>query len=131
MNPEKFPQKGVNENLKKSPSPSISMASSESVDDSFRAQVEKVFGSVASSKSSPWSLTDGEIERREWRRDSNDARDCDDTPCSSAFDECFNKDQRASRRKLRRELDDQNDDMDGQPDRVFRGGAGSASGSSG
>nr|XP_023875665.1 uncharacterized protein LOC111988130 [Quercus suber]POE82076.1 hypothetical protein CFP56_41844 [Quercus suber] len=98
------------------------MASSESVDDSFRARVEKVFGSLASSKSSPWSLTDGEVERREWRRDSNDTRDRDDTPCSSAFDQCFKKDQRASRRKLRRELDDQNDDEDEQSDRSFGGG---------
>ena len=44
--------------------------------------------------------------------------------------ECFNKDQRASRRELHRELDDQNDDVDGQPDRSFKGGAGLASGSS-
>lgn len=100
-----------------------SMESSESVDDTFRARVEKVFGSLASSKSStmkssPWSLTDDEVERREWRRDT-DTRDRDDTPCSASFDECFKKDQRASRRKLRRELDDPNDDGEEQADLSF------------
>ena len=98
------------------------MASLESVDDSFQAWVKKVFESLASSKSSPWSLTDSEVERREWRRDTNDTRNHDDKPCSSAFDECFKKDQRASQRKLRRELDDQNDDTDEQSDQLFRGG---------
>ena len=38
------------------------------------------------------------------------------------FNECFKKDQRASRRKLRRELDDQNNDADEQSNQLFRGG---------
>ncbi|KAK7843939.1 hypothetical protein CFP56_011822 [Quercus suber] len=53
-----------------------------------------------------------QVEQREWRRDTNDTHDRNDTLCSLVFDECFKKDQRASQRKLRRELDDQNDDAD-------------------
>lgn len=107
------------------------MASSESMDDSFRVRVEKVFGSLAPSKSpalqsSPWSLTDDEVERREWRR-GTDTSDRDDTPCSSSFDEFFKKDEKASWRKLRRarqeDLDDL-DDGDEQSDRSFGGNEG-------
>ncbi|XP_041014342.1 dentin matrix acidic phosphoprotein 1 [Juglans microcarpa x Juglans regia] len=110
------------------------MASSESMDmdDSFRLRVEKVFGSLASSKpsalqSSIWSLTDDEVERREWRR-GTDTSDRDDTPCAASFDD-FAKEKRASRRKFRRgleedpdDLNDHEDDGDEKPDRSFRGG---------
>ena len=81
-----------------------------------------MFRSLASLKSSPWSLTDSEVEQREWRQDTNDTRDRDDTLCSLAFNECFKKDQSASRRKLRRVLHDQNDEADEQSDWSFRGG---------
>lgn len=81
------------------------------MDDSFRDRVEKVFGSLAPSKSSPWSLTDDEVERREWRR-GTDTSDRDNTPCSAAFDEFFRKEGKVSR-KLRRVLREDVDDPDG------------------
>jgi hypothetical protein len=104
------------------------MASSESMDDSFRVRVEKVFGSLAPSKSpvlqsSPWSLTDDEVERREWRR-GTDTSDRDETPCSSSFDEFFKKDEKASWRKLRRARQEDLHDLDDgneQSDRSFGG----------
>lgn len=103
------------------------------VDESFRLRVEKVFGSLASSKpsalqSSMWSLTDDEVERREWRR-GTDTSDREDTPCAASFDDFAKKDKRVSRRKLRRgleedpdDLNDHEDDGDEKPDRSFRGG---------
>lgn len=110
----------------------IQMASSESMDDSFRGRVEKVFGSLASTKSlapesSMWSLTDEEVERREWRR-GKDTSDREDMPCSSSFDEFLKKEKRYLRRNLRRELEEGRDDLDDddggdeQSDRSFRGG---------
>ncbi|EEF50116.1 hypothetical protein RCOM_1438220 [Ricinus communis] len=69
-------------------------------DDSFRARVEKIFGFLTSSSSSSsshsqhqptsslqstlWSLTDDEVERRQWRR-YTDNSDRDEIPCSSSF----------------------------------------------
>ena len=97
------------------------MVSSESVDNSFWARIEKVFESLASSKSLSWSLTNGEVKQQEWRWDTNDTRNHDDKLCSSAFDEYFKKGQRAPWRKLRRKLDDQNDDADEQFDQSFKG----------
>ncbi|KAL7197907.1 hypothetical protein ACSBR2_020434 [Camellia fascicularis] len=41
--------------------------------------------SSSSSLSPPWSLTDGEVEKREWRRPSS-AKDDDQTPISFSFD---------------------------------------------
>ncbi|CAL5364550.1 unnamed protein product [Camellia sinensis] len=40
---------------------------------------------TSSSLSPPWSLTDGEVEKREWRRPSS-AKDDDETPISFSFD---------------------------------------------
>ncbi|GMP63560.1 hypothetical protein CsSME_00025194 [Camellia sinensis var. sinensis] len=63
-------------------------SSSDSMDNTFRARVQKIFGSLSSSSSSlspPWSLTDGEVEKREWRRPSS-AKDDDQTPISFSFD---------------------------------------------
>uniref|UniRef100_A0A5B7BPD6 Uncharacterized protein n=1 Tax=Davidia involucrata TaxID=16924 RepID=A0A5B7BPD6_DAVIN len=92
------------------------MASSESTDDSFRARVDKVFGSLSSlSQSSSlrplWSLTDDEVEKREWKRDRDSSNRDDETPCSSSFDGLFTKD-----RKIRRELEDDLEELfdDGQ-----------------
>ena len=83
----------------------------EAMDDvSFKARVEKVFGSLASSSSSSsslWSITDDEVERREWRR-SADTSARDEIPCSSAFDEFLKKDGGISRS---RNFDE--DDRDG------------------
>ncbi|XP_052187294.1 uncharacterized protein LOC127798047 [Diospyros lotus] len=90
-------------------------------DDSFRARVEKAFGPLASSSSrSPsWSLTDGEVEKREWRRHAApSARDDDDlTPCSSSFRALFSNKSRFNRRKFEQDLDDDDDDDDDGPSR--------------
>ncbi|KAK9934265.1 hypothetical protein M0R45_021415 [Rubus argutus] len=65
------------------------------MDDSFRLRADKVFGSLSASlssslqpQSSPWSVADDEVERREWRR-CTDAPDRDKTPCSSSFEGDF------------------------------------------
>ncbi|GMP53669.1 hypothetical protein CsSME_00019066 [Camellia sinensis var. sinensis] len=63
-------------------------SSSDSMDNTFRARVQKVFGSLSSSSSTlstPWSLTDCEVEKREWRRPSS-AKDDDQIPISFSFD---------------------------------------------
>ncbi|KAK9271956.1 hypothetical protein L1049_002323 [Liquidambar formosana] len=55
------------------------------MEDTFKVRVDKVFGSLSSSQSSSpslnslWSLTDEEIQRREWNRDRDSA---DDEPTS-------------------------------------------------
>ncbi|KAE8686494.1 ARF GTPase-activating protein [Hibiscus syriacus] len=93
------------------------------MDDSFKLRVQKVFGSLQSSHSSPqqqqrpplWSLSDDEVERREWRRES--AVDREDTLCSSSFDEFLKKERkyRSGRRKEPEDVLD-NDDDDGDDD---------------
>ncbi|XP_058194828.1 uncharacterized protein LOC131311400 [Rhododendron vialii] len=97
------------------------MDSSEpTAEESFRARVQKAFGPLSSSQS-PWSLTDDEIEKREWNRSGGGTRDDDVTPCSSSFDgiSFSNKDRKKrNSRRLRRDLEndgveDQNDDEDG------------------
>ncbi|KAA8529992.1 hypothetical protein F0562_034404 [Nyssa sinensis] len=91
------------------------MASSESTDDSFRTRVEKVFGSLPSSQPSSlrplWSLTDDEVEKREWKRDRDSSNRDDETPCSSSFDGLFTKD-----RKIRRERKDDLEELDHDDD---------------
>ncbi|KAF2307412.1 hypothetical protein GH714_026967 [Hevea brasiliensis] len=94
------------------------MAASETMDDSFRARVEKIFGSLTSSslqqpsslQSTLWSLTDYEVERREWRREDAVTHDRDEIPCSSAFDELKRDRWRAFRRELQCDLNDDDDD---------------------
>ncbi|XVE66095.1 hypothetical protein DITRI_Ditri08aG0053300 [Diplodiscus trichospermus] len=89
------------------------------MDDSFKIRVQKIFGSLQSSQSSSlqqqpplWSLTDDEVERREWRREST--ADRDDVLCSSSFDE-FLKEGRKYRsgRLSRKEMDGDLGDDDG------------------
>lgn len=101
-----------------------SMASSSVMDKSFKARVDKIFGSLpsssksSSSSSSPWSLTDGEVEKREWRRDKVEPNRDDETPCSSSFDGLFFKKKKNRRRNnspsttLPDDLEDPNDDDD-------------------
>ncbi|GMI74860.1 hypothetical protein like AT5G13310 [Hibiscus trionum] len=95
------------------------------MDDSFKFRVQKIFGSLQSSQSSSqqqrqrpplWSLSDDEVERKEWRRES--ATDREDTLCSSSFDE-FLKEERKYRSGRRKELEDDldNDDDDDDDDR--------------
>ncbi|KAI3720473.1 hypothetical protein L6452_21391 [Arctium lappa] len=62
------------------------------MDHSFNDRVDKVFGSISSSSSSsstPWSLTDAQVERRLWNRDKGDNRDDDQTLVSSSFHDLF------------------------------------------
>ncbi|XP_062110857.1 uncharacterized protein LOC133822506 [Humulus lupulus] len=85
------------------------------MDESFRARVDKVFGSLASDRSSssslqpsPWSITGDEVERKEWRRCA-DTSGRDEMPCSSSFDEFLKKDRGTSRR---RNFDDNREGID-------------------
>lgn len=63
------------------------------MDHSFNDRVDKVFGSISSSSSSssstPWSLTDAQVERRAWNRDKGHKRDDDQTLVSSSFHNLF------------------------------------------
>ncbi|KAL3378251.1 hypothetical protein AABB24_004265 [Solanum stoloniferum] len=65
------------------------------MDESFRVRVDKVFGSLTetSNLSSLWCLTDDEIEKREWNRDtpSRDLLDFDSKPCPPHIDGFFSK----------------------------------------
>ncbi|XP_039040104.1 RNA polymerase-associated protein LEO1-like [Hibiscus syriacus] len=91
------------------------------MDDSFKLRVQKLFGSLQSSHSSSqqqqrpplWSLSDDEIERREWRRESTVDRE--DILCSSSFDQ-FLKEERKYRSGRRKELEDDLDNDDGDGD---------------
>ncbi|KAL5552591.1 hypothetical protein UlMin_039992 [Ulmus minor] len=76
------------------------------MEESFRARVDKVFGSLASSRSSLWSITDDEVQRKEWRRPT-DTSGRDETPCSSSFDDYVMKNRGGSRR---RNFDDEEQD---------------------
>ncbi|XP_004231955.1 uncharacterized protein [Solanum lycopersicum] len=65
------------------------------MDESFRVRVDKVFGSLTetSNLSSLWCLTDDEIEKREWNRDtpSRELVDFDSKPCPPHIDGFFSK----------------------------------------
>ncbi|XP_021861480.1 uncharacterized protein [Spinacia oleracea] len=92
------------------------MASSESMDDkAFSERVKKTFGSLfATLEPSPkslsnplWSLTDSQVEKKEWRRDIDTSRDSN--PCSSSFDDFLSHARKNSRKNLsnyRKELKD-------------------------
>ncbi|XP_059308383.1 uncharacterized protein LOC132059697 [Lycium ferocissimum] len=60
-------------------------------DESFKARVDKVFGSLSSSSSSAWSLTGDEVEKKEWNRTAlKQGKDDDDNNlCSSSYDDLF------------------------------------------
>lgn len=112
----------------------MASSSSDPMDDgSFRARVHKVFGSLSSSPSpsmSPalkplWSLTDEEVEKREWNRSKG--KDDDETICSSSFDGLFKRNRNARPKGFgedlsgdedgnREGLDDDNEDLSGDED---------------
>lgn len=93
------------------------------MEDSFRVRVDRIFGSLASSSSSSssfspcanlnslWSLTDDEVEKREWNRE----KDIPDTEISiypSKLDGFF-ANQRSSvdpRKRLEDDIEDLDDD---------------------
>ncbi|XP_010555883.1 PREDICTED: uncharacterized protein LOC104825281 [Tarenaya hassleriana] len=94
------------------------MASSGSSDEDFRSRVEKIFGSLAFSRSpsspspaSLWSLTDGDVKKREWKRDKSASYDRDEIPCASSFDELL-KQQRGSRNARKQFEDELGEDGD-------------------
>ncbi|XP_031099109.1 uncharacterized protein LOC116003072 [Ipomoea triloba] len=99
----------------------MASSSSDPMDDgSFRARVHKVFGSLSSSPSpsmSPalkplWSLTDEEVEKREWNRSKG--KDDDETICSSSLDGLFKRNRRGARPKgFGDDLEDLSGDEDG------------------
>lgn len=71
----------------------------ESVEETFRSRVDKIFGSLHASslESSPWSLTDDKVQKREWRRYKEDDADnnrVDETP--SSLDNLFKNEQRGA-----------------------------------
>ncbi|XP_043703513.1 uncharacterized protein LOC122653661 [Telopea speciosissima] len=91
------------------------------MEDSFRVRVDRAFGSLAVSSSSPssmcsvWSLTDDEVERKEWNR-GTDNLDREEIPCSSSFTGFFGKDRKTSqkeskniRKEFRKDLEDLDD----------------------
>lgn len=86
------------------------MASQGSMDDeAFSERVKKTFGSLfatlspspsPSSLSNPlWSLTDSQVPKKEWRRDTDSSRDSN--PCSSSFDDFLSHARKNSRQNLR------------------------------
>ncbi|KAK9090005.1 LOW QUALITY PROTEIN: hypothetical protein Sjap_023182 [Stephania japonica] len=60
------------------------------MDESFKALVDKIFGSLSNTPQSSlrtlWFLTNEEVGKREWNRESN-VLDRDKNPCSSSFDD--------------------------------------------
>ncbi|PHU17928.1 hypothetical protein BC332_13623 [Capsicum chinense] len=87
-------------------------------DDSFRARVHKVFGSLSSSSSPPspsgsvWSLTDEDVEKKEWNRSAlKQGKDDDDhNLCSSSYDGLFKQKRRNMTQGLESVIEDLNDD---------------------
>ncbi|CAH8327951.1 unnamed protein product [Eruca vesicaria subsp. sativa] len=101
-------------------------------DEDFQSRVERIFGSLAFSRSSAsstttstssaaaplrqtqsgsvWSLSGAEVEKREWKRESYDR---EETPCASSFDEIMRQ-QRISRTDARKEEGEEggNEDFD-------------------
>ncbi|KAF3662646.1 hypothetical protein FXO38_11061 [Capsicum annuum] len=87
-------------------------------DDSFRARVHKVFGSLSSSSSPPspsasvWYLTDEDVEKKEWNRSAlKQGKDDDDhNLCSSSYDGLFKQKRRNMTQGLESVIEDLNDD---------------------
>ncbi|CAL9230142.1 unnamed protein product [Arabidopsis halleri] len=101
------------------------MASSGSADDDFQSRVAKIFGSLPFSRPSSskfstssasasrqqsgsvWTLSDTQVEKREWKRDSYDR---DEIPCVSSFDELLRQQRISS--TARKPLEDDLKDID-------------------
>ncbi|KAK9113342.1 hypothetical protein Syun_020139 [Stephania yunnanensis] len=95
------------------------------MDDTFKARVDKVFGSLSSAPHSSlrslWSLTDEEVEKREWNRESSVA-DRDETLERRASSE---RKLRGSRGGFDEDLEDLSDDDDDDDDGEDGGDEGS------
>ncbi|XP_042500226.1 uncharacterized protein LOC122078339 [Macadamia integrifolia] len=90
------------------------------MEDAFKVRVDKAFGSLASSSPSSsslrslWSLSDDEVERKEWNR-GTDRLDREETPCSSSFDGFVGKDRKSSQKKsrnIRKEFEEDLEDIE-------------------
>ena len=80
-----------------------------SMDNSFRDRVQKAFGSLSASQS-PWSLADGEVEKREWNRSR--ALD-DDGEGEPPYSSSFNGGLEVEIEDLGEENDDDDDEENG------------------
>lgn len=93
-------------------------------------RAEKLFGSHlfqtvpnSSFPISSWSVTDGEVEKKEWNRERGVDPDREDTPCASAYyneDGCLKKKNRRRRGK-RLEVDDDDQDDDDEEEEEEEG----------
>ncbi|CAH2072860.1 unnamed protein product [Thlaspi arvense] len=106
------------------------MASSGSADEDFQSRVERIFGSLAFSRSSSsnsstssapasrqnqpasvWSLSDTDVEKREWKREQLASYDRDEIPCASSFDELLRQQRISS--TARKPFDGEDDQGEG------------------
>ncbi|CAA6660050.1 unnamed protein product [Spirodela intermedia] len=94
------------------------------MEDSFKARVERLFGSHlfetvprSSFPDTSWSVVEGEVEKKEWNRERGEARPGrEETPLASTFDECFAKSSARSRKSKRRRFEDDIEDIEDAED---------------
>ena len=91
------------------------------MEDSFKARVERLFGSHLFEKvprsafpESSWSVVEGEVEKKEWNRKAGEEHpNREETPLASSYSECFSKSSRRPRNSERRrfveDLEDEED----------------------
>ncbi|KAJ4882907.1 hypothetical protein Rs2_33000 [Raphanus sativus] len=108
-------------------------------DEDFQSRVERIFGSLAFSRStlsssttsstpplqtksgSVWSLSGTEVEKREWKRDSYDR---EETPCASSFDEILRQQRVSSSAAGKEGEEGGNEDFDDDDDWSIRASMG-------
>ncbi|KAF8061269.1 hypothetical protein N665_1207s0010 [Sinapis alba] len=102
-------------------------------DEDFQSRVERIFGSLAFSRSSSstttsttssapplrqtqpgsvWSLPGTEVEKREWKRDQLASYDREEMPCASSFDEILRQQRISSTARKEGEEGGNDDDAD-------------------
>lgn len=87
-------------------------------DESFRARVHKVFGCLSSSSPSPsasmWSLSDDDVEKKEWNRSAlkQGKGDDDHNLCSSSYDGLFKQQRRNMTQGLENVINDDRSGFD-------------------
>lgn len=101
----------------------------------FQSRVEKIFGSLAFSRStsstttstssaaplrqtqssSVWSLSGAEVEKREWKREQLASYDREEMPCASSFDEILRQ-QRISSTDRKEGEEGGDEEFDGDDD---------------
>ena len=98
-------------------------------DKAFSDRVKKTFGSLfaslepspASSTKPLWSLTNAQVEKKEWRRDK-DTSDRDSNPCSSSFNEFLSQSRHNSRKTIKKCREGLHDDLQDIDDDEDEGG---------